>query len=496
MPAVKEIVLSDPQEEFVSSACERNLLLAGTGSGKSHAAILLSADFVKNFPNVVGFIGANTHKQLAKSTLKRVFDGWAKYFGWKQDIHFRVNKQPPKEWIKYGEKLESYEGTITFSNGAVIFTASLENYSAIDGSEFGWAILDETKDTREEAVKEVIINRLRHVGMWINDECQVFNDISKATGTNIRGWNPLYILTSPAKVQWINEWFGIDDQDTVEEIHRHIFNHDDYYSSEKDGKKVIIYSTYHNQDNLPKNYIANLIADYGGDENRINAFIYGSPVAKTGGEYVSGFRRMETVKPCDLVPDTPIHVSFDFNAIFVTVLCFQVVRLESGAYQVRYFDEICLEAPRNTTEAATLEFKGRYFDGKPNVGLFFTGDASGKNRTHQSNEHAYQTIERILRPHISTNSNRTILKNPLVIPARDFVNKCLAGGFPQIEIVISPRCKRLINDFQFLKQAPDGGYVVEMVEDKASGKKYEKNGHAFDTFKYSLIATFPTLFKP
>lgn len=494
MAAVEEIILSAPQEEFITSTCERNLFLAGTGSGKTHIAFLLSADFIKQAPNVIGFIGANTHKQLAKSTLKRIFDGWAKAFKWKQGRDFVVNIIPPKSWIIYGEKLESYEGTISFANGALIFTSSLENYSAIDGSEFGWAILDETKDTREEAVKEVIVNRLRQVGMWINDDGERFNDASKAKGQNVRGWNPLYILSSPAKVEWINEWFDIAEQNTVEEIHKHIFSETDYYWREKDGKCVVISSTFHNQPNLPKNYISNLMADYGNNINRINMLIYGSPVAKTGGEYVSGFDRMKTVKECEYIPGLPIHVSFDFNVIFVTVLCFQVLKTETG-YQDRYFDEICLEAPRNNTEAACKEFVGKYFEGKPNYGLFYTGDASGNNRSVQSTEHCYQTIQRIFRPYISSNSDRTLTRNPFLVQSRDFINKGLSGGFPQIEIVISPKCKKLINDFEFLKEGADGGYVKQKVKDKQTGKEYEKNGHCFDAYKYSQVATHRQLYE-
>ena len=51
--------------------------------------------------------------------------------------------------------------------------ASLDNWKAIDGRTISWALLDETKDTPEAAVKEVIISRLRKIGL-----CRVRDDVS------------------------------------------------------------------------------------------------------------------------------------------------------------------------------------------------------------------------------------------------------------------------------------------------------------------------------
>lgn len=492
MTVIKPVKLSAPQEDFVSSTCERNLFLSGVGSGKSHCAGLLSADLITNYPRVTGFIAANTYQQLSKSTLDRVFKVWKNTFGWEQNVHYMVNKMPPKEWLCYHPKLESYDKTITFSNGGLIFTASLDNYTTIDGSEFGWAILDETKDTKEIAVKEVIVARLRQKGIWINADGELFDNDNKANG-ELKGWNPLYILTSPAKVQWLNEWFGIGEQQEIEEIHKKIFSETEYYSKELDGKHTVISSTYHNRENLPENYISNLISDYAGNQNRLNMLIYGSPVAKTGGEYVSGFDRMKSIQKCDYDPKLPIHVSFDFNVIHVSILCYHIIKTENG-YQVRYFDEICLEAPRNNTESACIEFVGKYFVGKENRGLFYTGDASGSNRTVQSTEHCYDTIRRVFQPYIFTSSDRTIKRNPPLIKSRDFCNKVLAGGFKQLEVIVSPKCKKLIADFDFLKEGPDGGYIKKKTKDENTGLEYEKYGHLFDTFKYSLIASFPSLY--
>ena len=150
---MKELNVSKPQYEILLSTKQRILSLAGQGGGKSHTGGLLSAEFIVNYPHIRGFIGANTYSQLSKSTLDRIFTVWEKDFGWVNGKHYTVDKIPP--WKHFGSKLKDYEGTICFNNGCLLFTASLDNYKAIDGTQFGWAILDETKDTKEEAVKEI-----------------------------------------------------------------------------------------------------------------------------------------------------------------------------------------------------------------------------------------------------------------------------------------------------------------------------------------------------
>ena len=485
--AVKEIEVSNPQADILESLCSRNLFQSGVGSGKSHALTICSGDFIINYPHMRGFIGANTYQQLSKSTLDRVFKVWQLYFGWKRDVHYVVNKVPPKSWIKYGTQLENYDKTISFDNGALIFTASLDNYHAIDGTEFGWAMLDETKDTPEEAVKEVIIARLRQPGMWINAKGELCTVNCGAS------FNPLYIFTSPAKVDWINEWFGISDQDTIEEIHRHIFSKTDYYVQEKNDMKVVISSTYHNEHNLPNGYINSLIKDYAGNPTRLNMLVYGSPVAKTGGEYWTAFDRMVHVKPVQFEPSMAVHAGFDFNVTpYNTLILSHVVKLPTGKFQIRVFDEICLTSPRNNTEAVCTEAMEKYIS--KSAGVYYTGDESGKKRDTRGNEHDFHIIERVLRKKIHNASNRRFRSNPGLTASRDFINKLLAGGFDAIEpTIIDPRCKNLIKDLEFLKEGPDGGPLKQHAKD-SNGAKYEKYGHCSDAFKYLHIATFKAFF--
>lgn len=484
----KEIKISKPQDEILRSTKQRILALAGQGGGKSHIGGLISAELIINFPHARGFIGANTYNQLSKSTLDRIFTVWGEMFGWKRDIHYVVNIMPDPEWIKYGEKLESYDKTICFNNGAVIFTASLDNYKSIDGTQFAWGILDETKDTKEEAVKEVITGRLRQSGMWTKD-----GEIHSKPIDGSESWNPLYILTSPAKVRWINEWFGLDDK--YEEISKHIFSKTDFYKLETKTQTVVIYSTYHNEENLPANFIEQRINDLKGSPHLIDMLIYGSPIAKSGGEFFSQFSRTKHVSnEIEYQKGVPVHISLDFNVSpYITMTCWQILR-DGDMMIVQAFDELCLKSPRNNTEALCKEFELRYLYNNSSP-LFYYGDASGSNQSTISKEHNYDILEKQLRKYLNDNSKRVLRKNPSVVGSRDFVNKILAEGLP-IRLSISNKCKNLIADMEFLKEAADGGKLIEHAKDEVTGARYEKYGHTSDTLRYLLVAAFSSFYKP
>lgn len=491
--ASKEIKVSDPQDEVLKSTKQRILSLAGQGGGKSHIAGLLSADFAINYPFVRGFIGANTYGQLTKSTLDRIFKVWLEEFGWTKGVEYVVDNQPQPHFKIFGPKLKSYENTISFNNGALIFLGSLDNFKAIDGSEFAWGILDETKDTKEEAVKEVITGRLRQPGLWVTKEGKVYNDIISAKKNKAQAWNPLYVLTSPAKVYWINDWFELSDK--YEDISKKIFSKTDYYSLTTEDKHIVIYSAYHNEENLPENFIEQRKKDLAGSPSLIDSLIYGSPIAKAGGEFFGSFDRLKHVSKVPFLNGVNIHFSFDFNSKpYNTLTCWQIIRKEE-IYQVRCFKEICLQPPNNETEQVCNAAVKQVLEPIKSIpGVFYYGDASGSNETALSKDHHFDIIERVLKKYLNESSHRVLNRNPSVVKTRDFINKIFAGGFP-IEIIIDDGCKNLITDLEFLKQDPDGGKLIEYAKDKITGQKYEKFGHTSDSMRYFLISAFSGLFQ-
>ena len=514
---LKKAETSKPQQEILNSISTRTLMLSGVGSGKTHVGGLVSSKYILRFPEVKGFIGANTYGQLSKSTLSGIFNVWKDYLGWIEGVDYVVDKQPPKHFKIFGARLKSYENVISFDNGHMILTASLDNYKMIDGTEFAYAILDETKDTKEKAVKEVIIARMRQVGMFqiggdlyssadieryisegkvekrINDDgIEIFWSLHY--DEQIMGFNPLYVLTSPAKVQWLNEWFDINDN--LEEISAHIFSKTDYYHKVTGKSSVTISSTYHNAHNLSAGYIENLVDGYRHNKQLVDMMIYGSPIAKSGGEWFSRFDREIHVKKLEFNPEFPVHISLDFNVVpYMTLLVSQFIPdEETKRIQWNTLQEYCLKNPQNNTEDICSEF---LFDYAGRVqSLFYTGDPSGKNRDTRSkgSKHDFSIVENTLYMYCGNYSNMVPRSAPGLAKCRDFFNKMLAKGL-MIDINIDESCKNLITDFEFLKEDLNGAYKKPKIKDLVTGETYEKYGHCADAWRYQGVSVFDDEFR-
>ena len=457
-----EARLSEPQRYIYNSPQKINLFMGGTGSGKTYLDGCLTSDFIKHYPAVYGFIGANTYEQLNTSTLKRIRDCWYDIHGWVEGEHYVVGKQPPKEFNTKNHNFDNYSSIISFVNGAAVFKGSLENYEVHSGKEFGWAILDESKDTREEAVKEVILHRLRQPGM---------------------GSNPLYITTTPAKVDWINDWFRLEDFE--KDILSVIYEEDKYFYKEYDNKCVAICSIHHNRENLPEEYIENLITEHTDRNGKLKEsgqrLIYANPFVKAGGEFYSSFDRMMHTTHIKPTPGLPLHISFDFNVVpYNTMLISQIERKE-GIIYIRILGEICLESPNNKTDRLCEEFVNQYID-YLRAGLFYYGDASGKNQdTRGLND--WEVVAKSLRRHVNNFSKRVPYKNPPVLARRQFMNNIFDDKY-NVRIVIDRKCKTLIRDLEFVKEDATGHKLRNKVKDKNTGQTYEKYTHTSDALDY------------
>lgn len=472
MGDLKPFTLSEPQQYILTSTQEINLFLAGIGSGKTHLGGILSAYYVQEFPAAWGFIGANTYNQLNTSTMLRIREVWRDVFGWTEGRDYVVGRQPPKGFDATAHNFDRYDGICSFRNGAVLFLGSLDNAKAHDGKQFAWAILDETKDTREDDVKEVILGRLRQPVFAFDTDGEL---VANENG----GFNPLYVLTSPAKVQWINEWFGLDEYRP--EIEATIYNPKDFFAKERKGKCVAISSTHHNAANLPPGYIQRILEN--NTDERGKALIFGNPFTRTGGEFYSGFSAARHVGTVDFRPDLPLHVTFDQNVVpYITGLIWQV-DTTGAKMQLRQLDEFCLPNPDNTTERLCQAIRAKYGDRTKTV--FFYGDASGHKRDTRGNATDYDIVTRELRRWLVNGSDRTERRNPPVLQRRDFINRAFEGkaGF---EMLISGECKHTVADLTYVKQDPNGLKWKEKTRDELTGQVFEKYGHCSDALDYFI----------
>lgn len=517
-----EIELSEPQTAVMDTRQAVTLQMAGQGGGKSQIIGYSSAMFILDFPKIKGFIGANTEKQLTQSTLFVVFKVWEEKFGLTEYDKrtnpagaFVIDKRPPAHFKKF-HKFRNYHGVVSFWNGCSVFLGSLENYLAHDGKEFGWAHLDETKDTKEEALKGVIVARLRQYGLWYHKDTKdtIFDETVREEESIAKGWiswNPLYIHTSPSLggVEWLNKMFKLEP--FAKEIKTRVQRKEkDYFFREFENKCVVIYSAYHNKHNLPPTYLpgqeANLVT-----EDAILKFVHGYPFSKSGSEYFPFFRRDKHVKHVPYVPGLPVHMSWDFNVVpYMTCLCAHVryitrYRDEVGnkydepAYgyvpieilRISFYKEYCLGSPFDSVEGVCEHFKA---DHDPqNTEVFYYGDGSGLSRIPGLGSYTnFGSISEKLFEYVNKSSKRVKFPNVAPLTRRDMVNKILKGpdrvitaAEIEVEIEIDESMEKTIGDMEHVKQGANGK-IKESVEDPNTKKKYEKNGHTSDALEYMV----------
>lgn len=494
-----ELELSKPQGSILSARKARILNMAGQGGGKSGSIGFMSGLFINQFPKIKGFIGANTYMQLAQSTLPQCTRMWRDFFGLvKYDANTKkgdyvMDKQPPAHFKRYFE-FKTYNNVISFKNGHCIFVGSLDNYLAHDGKEFAYAHLDETKDTKEVAIKMVILARLRQPGIWHNTADQnpltnlvpdIPKGLSKEQQEVYKAFNPCYIHTSPAEgtVQWLAEMFELEQFE--HEILEHIVSDTDYFYKEHGNKAICIYSTYHNQKNLPASYIEDRKNDL--SEGQQLKFIYGYPFSKTGGEFFPSFDRLKHLQPAPFLEGRPIHISLDFNVMpYMTLLTAQLQEQEL-TYELRIFGEYCLPSPLNSTTAICEAFLRDYQD--KITDLFYYGDASGKNRIAGKGDTTnFNDLQEALKFFLSSASDRVGRANKPVLKRRDFMERIFQGKVhlagKRVVIMIDPSCKELAKDLQYLKLGKDG--KLKELASTPDGVKYQKLGHTSDALEYFI----------
>lgn len=494
------IKFSDPQKKVLKSRKPLTLFMAGQRSGKSHLMGFKSGVFVSNAPKIRGMIAANTYQQLTQSTMRAVKKVWKDNFGYTEyhpkgnpNGHYVINQKPPIHFTTF-EKFDNYYGIISFLNGAVIFSASLKNYMAHDGKEIGWAELDETKDTKEEALKAVILARLSQPGLIYHKETLNIDYIDDVEDPeNYIEYNPCCINTSPAVgvVKWLTDMFGLPEHDV--EILKRVTDPTDFFFLEKQTQSICISSTYHNAHNLPKNYIQTRLAEL--SEGEGSKYIYGYPFARSGDSYYRNFEKLKHVKPVAYKKELPIHLTFDFNVKpYMTELCAQVEADEKEKIlYIKFFREYCLASPHNSTTSVCERFKDDFSIFNPSV--LYYGDASGDFRQAGSGDHTqFDTVREILAPFISRSSDKVPKSNKSVLNRRDFIDKILEdkliieyrGEKYLVQIVIDPSCEKLTEDMIWLKEDINGK-LKEKEKDPETGVKFEKLGHCSDALEYMVV---------
>lgn len=222
-------------------------------------------------------------------------------------------------------------------------------------------------------------------------------------------------------------------------------------------------------------------------------------IQRTGGELWKQFDEERNTRDAPYQPGAVIHVTLDSNVVpYVTVSIWQAIdkREEEGVIELTQVHEIPARAPDNTAFKAALLF-GKWLESVEYKDIIVVhGDPAGRARTTvDDNGRSFfdkfiQTLERMEYKVI----NKVQRAAPAVALSCSFINDIYEGMIPGWRIVINKACTVSIEDYNLLKEDPDGKPLKETVEDKTTQRRYQPYGHFSDAKRYLVIAMLQTLF--
>lgn len=363
------------------------LFCGGVGSGKTATGSHFAVERMQNNPETIGFIGANTYKQLDQSTLKAFFGFLNKY-----GIEYTFNKAP-----KYGyeSQFKKHDGIISFPNGCQIITRSLDNYEDIRGIEIGWFWIDETRDTKKDAW-DVLKARLR---------CKQSKLLCGMLTSTPNGYDWMYVEFEEKPNQTGN--LNI-------------------------GHGYVVCSTRENEKNLPAGYIDELESSY--DPLIADQEIGGKFVNVRSGRVYREFKRDLHIIDYKYKQEYPIILCVDFN---VDPMKWALIQKPDSRDII--FDEV---AKNNTDTRAMAEHVNAKY---PFKDIWLYGDYSGNNRDTRSRTTDFEIIKSILN---IPESRIRVKKQPPVTSRINAVNARLNNVKNERHLFVTANCVHTIKDFE------------------------------------------------
>lgn len=429
-----KIQLKPKHAEFFRSEAPYTAFVAGVGSGKTTTGALKAIESIASFPLARGFIGANTYKQLHKSTLPPFMDLLNK-LGWE----YEINRAPPRDWgIPHYYK--DYKDIMVFRNGCHVFLWSLERWQSLRGIQIGWAWIDETQDSPVQAFDE-LTQRLRGMEAAYPD------------------WKyKLWITATPDGFNWLFDKFSPESPARLEDA------------------KLIQASTMDGF--LPIEFAEQLVKTLGKQLARQQILGEFLNLAVGRAFAFERARHVATDEP-EVYGGLPIVLTCDFN---VAPMCASVLQYAKPEDCVNVLDEIVIQdnaLSRDVARQFALKY-GAYMDSK----IHFYGDIAGKHRDTRGGESDHLIITRELkRLGFKTVINKCDYMTRRVKDGINAVNAMLdpaSGGAPRLKI--SQRCPVLIRDLEQVSWKPG---TAEL--DKSNGQLT----HSTDNLRYYIVQEFP-----
>jgi phage terminase large subunit len=191
--------------------------------------------------------------------------------------------------------------------------------------------------------------------------------------------------------------------------------------------------------------------------------------------YAFDFKKNVSIKPLQLIPALPVHLSFDFNVNPLTCIAGQHSKTYGPGSFVHILKEYSLK------DMNIDELCKRVKSDFPYSVLTVTGDATGRARNAgyvSGSETMWTMIQKKLK--LAGGQVLTPLSNPSWKNSR-FLCNALMQNHPSY--LIDPSCKTLINDCQIARPAETDKPEKEDVLYKEPGNS-QYGMHVFDCFRY------------
>lgn len=326
---------------------------------------------------------------------------------------------------------------IKFKNNSEILFSQLDDAERFKSLNLHWAEIEEASQIDDSSFKQ-LLGRLRNT--YRNESWHDFR-------------YRLFGHTNPqANKDWIWQRFVQD---------------------KKPNYRLIIAPTTDNTF-LPEHFVESLKENYDEDYYRIN--VLGEFGDYSSGLVVKGFSE-KNLMHFKYNPNLPLHITCDFN---VDPMCWLLAYKDDE--NVYYFDELAIE--NTTTQQCIDEFVRRYPN--HNADIIINGDASGDNRTTQSEFTNYAIIRNTLKKQGYNPKFRLRPYNPPILSRIQAFNARVKNSVGDVHLFVDERrCKKLLYNIYNLS-FKEGSSIVDVptFSQIKSNKDFKFLEHPFDAASY------------
>lgn len=292
-------------------------------------------------------------------------------------------------------------------SGSRIIFRPVDDFERLRGTNLAWFGLDELTYTPEEA--------------WLRLEGRLRDPKAK----RLCG----FAVWTPKGYDWVYQRF---------------------ISDPKPGYEAVMASPFENRFLLKQvpDFYERLKGSY--DEKFFQQEALGQYLNQQGGRVYRSFDRVANVKEVTADPSLPLLWALDFNTDPMSSVVAQIHR-----GNVFVLDEIVLR--HASTEEACERFQATF--GNHGAGMAIYGDASGNTKQTTGNSD-YEMIRAYFRGKGSADIAYKVPKaNPHVRERVNLMNAKLKSAAGEIHLLVHPRCKELIKDFEQVSYQEDSNQI-------------------------------------